>query len=135
MPFQFKWERKTMILAGGAAGVAALSVVAFLLMRRKKKKTRAAEITGPAELPAGYGDTGDAALGGATIVEQQLESKLAERDAMQHKLDSQALNALKLAPVVPKTAEVLAKHLRERIAKEPDLSAQVLRAWIREEEA
>jgi len=42
--------------------------------------------------------------------------------------------AVKLAPVIPKKAEVFAKHLREKIAKEPEISAQILRSWIREEE-
>ena len=50
-------------------------------------------------------------------------------------MDAQALNALKLAPVITKTAEVLAKHLREKITKEPEMSAQILRTWIREEES
>jgi flagellar biosynthesis/type III secretory pathway M-ring protein FliF/YscJ len=36
--------------------------------------------------------------------------------------------------VITKKAEVMAKHLRERIAKEPDIAAQILRTWIREEE-
>ena len=57
-----------------------------------------------------------------------MESKLAERDALQAKMEAQALNSLKLAPVITKTAEVLAKHLREKIAKEPEVSAQILRS-------
>jgi flagellar biosynthesis/type III secretory pathway M-ring protein FliF/YscJ len=44
------------------------------------------------------------------------------------------LSSLKLAPVITKTAEVLAKHLREKIAKEPEVSAQVLRTWLHEDE-
>ena len=36
--------------------------------------------------------------------------------------------------MITKKAEVLAKHLREKIAKEPEVSAQILRTWIREEE-
>jgi len=44
------------------------------------------------------------------------------------------LSSLKLAPVITKKAEVLAKHLREKITKEPEVSAQILRTWIREEE-
>ncbi len=48
---------------------------------------------------------------------------------------AQALNALKLSPVITKTAEVLAKHLREKIKQEPEISAQILRTWIREEES
>ena len=66
--------------------------------------------------------------------QQELEIKLAERDALQQKSDAQVLTNLKLAPVITKKAEVLAKHLREKIAKEPDVAAQILRTWIREEE-
>ena len=65
---------------------------------------------------------------------QQMEAKLPERETLQQKLDAQALSALKLAPVITKTSEVLAKHLREKITKKPKLSAQILRSWIREEE-
>jgi flagellar biosynthesis/type III secretory pathway M-ring protein FliF/YscJ len=36
--------------------------------------------------------------------------------------------------VITKTAEVLAKHIREKVAKESEVSAQILRSWIREEE-
>ena len=69
------------------------------------------------------------------VQESQLESQLAERDALQAKMDAQALSSLKLAPVITKKAEVLAKHLREKIAKEPEVSVQILRTWIREEES
>ena len=36
--------------------------------------------------------------------------------------------------VITKTAEVLAKHLREKIKAEPEVSAQVLRTWINEDD-
>jgi len=52
---------------------------------------------------------------------------------MQQKLDAQALNALTISPVITKTSEVLAKHLRERIKTDPGVSAQVLSGWIRED--
>ena len=67
-------------------------------------------------------------------LERQIESRIAERDALQAKMDEQALASLKLAPVITKKAEVFAKHLREKIAKEPEISVQILRSWIREEE-
>jgi flagellar biosynthesis/type III secretory pathway M-ring protein FliF/YscJ len=67
-------------------------------------------------------------------VERQIESKLAERDALQQKLEAQALSALNIVPVITKTAEVLAKHLREKIKQSPETPAQVLRTWIREED-
>jgi flagellar biosynthesis/type III secretory pathway M-ring protein FliF/YscJ len=49
-------------------------------------------------------------------------------------MEADALNALKLSPVITKAAEVMAKHLREKIKQEPDVNAQILRTWIREEE-
>jgi flagellar biosynthesis/type III secretory pathway M-ring protein FliF/YscJ len=58
---------------------------------------------------------------------------MAERDAQQRQLEAQALNNLKLAPPITKAAEILAKHLRERVSQEPEVSAQILRSWIREE--
>src|ERR1035438_5834413 len=44
-------------------------------------------------------------------------------------MDAQALSALKLAPAITKTSEVLAKHLREKVKEEPGLSAHVLQSW------
>jgi flagellar M-ring protein FliF len=129
--FVLKWDRKTMTVGGGAlAGVLVLGFLALLLARRGPR-SGPVEATGPAELPRGA--AAPAGLPGINV-EQQLESQLAERDALQQKMDAQALTSLKLAPVITKKAEVLAKHLREKITKDPDVSAQILRTWIREEE-
>jgi flagellar biosynthesis/type III secretory pathway M-ring protein FliF/YscJ len=127
-----KLDRKMRLIAGGAAGaVLLLVVVIVLLFRRRPKKARSADITGPAAVPAGEG-TAQGTLGAP--VEQQMESKLAERDALQLKADAQALNAFKVAPVITKASEVLSKHIREKVSKESEMSAQILRTWIREEE-
>ena len=85
----------------------------------------------PCRRPASPPSTALAAPG---QLENQIESQLAERDALQAKMDAQALSSLKLAPVITKKAEVFAKHLREKITKEPEISAQILRSWIRDEE-
>jgi len=124
-------DRQTLIVVGGAvAGVIVLLLLAAIILRRGKRK-RGRGVQLPAELPPG----GSAANMPAGVgAERQLESKLAERDALQQKLDTEALKALKVAPVITKTAEVMAKHLREKIKEESDISAQVLRTWIREEE-
>ena len=103
-----------------------------LMLRRGRKKSGSADFTGPAALHAG-GTSGQTALG--EPVENQMESKLAERDLLQQKADAQALSALKVAPVITKAAEVLSKHLREKVSKESEISAQILRSWIREEES
>jgi flagellar M-ring protein FliF len=126
-------DRK-MLLTGGGAAVGAI-VIGFLfakLLRRKRKS--AVEVTGAAELPPADSPAARAALAAANA-EHELESQIAEREALQHKVDAQTLSSLKLAPVITKKAEVLTKHLREKIAKEPEVSAQILRTWIREEES
>jgi flagellar biosynthesis/type III secretory pathway M-ring protein FliF/YscJ len=107
---------------------------ARVLRRRKKPKPAAAQA--PAELPPAPSVPAGPVEGppGASF-EERIESQLAERAALEKKLEAQALNSLKLTPVITKTAEVLAKHLREKITKDPDVSAQILRTWIREEEA
>ncbi len=127
----FRWDRKWLPAAGGAAAVVFLLTV-FLFMRARRKRAKAPIVTGAAELPAGQAAGGVPALEGGDGTD--IEAKLAERDALQNRLDSQALKALTLSPVITKTAEVLAKHLREKISKEPEISAQILRTWIRDEE-
>src|ERR1017187_5342869 len=130
--FVLKWDRKTMMMGGGV--LAGVLVLGFLLagLARRGNTAGPVEVTGPAALPRGA--AAPAGLPGINV-EQQLESQLAERDALQQKMDAQALTSLKLAPVITKKAEVLAKHLREKITKDPDISAQILRTWIREEES
>jgi flagellar M-ring protein FliF len=129
-----KLDRRTLFIAGGAvSGLLLLGIVAVRLKRRKKRKP--VEAGSPAELTAAAGVPATQTVAPQTgNPEEQLESKLAERAALEKRLEAQALSSLKLAPVITKTAEVLAKHLREKITKDPEVSAQVLRTWIREEE-
>jgi|SRR5271157_424094 len=130
--FVLKWDRKTLMVGGGVLAGALVLGFLVLLLTRRSPAAGAAEVTGPAALARGA--AAPASLPGVNV-EQQLESQLAERDALQQKMDAQALTSLKLAPVITKKAEVLAKHLREKITKDPDISAQILRTWIREEES
>jgi flagellar M-ring protein FliF len=129
-------SQKTLMISGGsAAGLVLLGITATILRRKRRKTTAVAELAAQPGLPAAaHPGTSLVAAPAAPQLEAQLESQLAERDALQAKMDAQALTSLKLAPVITKKAEVLAKHLREKIAKEPDVSVQILRTWIREEE-
>jgi flagellar biosynthesis/type III secretory pathway M-ring protein FliF/YscJ len=99
----------------------------------RRRSAPEVEASAPAALPAGQGAAPAQVPQAGSSVEQQLEAKLAEREAQQQKLDAQALSALKLAPAITKTSEVLAKHLREKVKEEPGLSAHVLQSWIRED--
>jgi flagellar M-ring protein FliF len=123
-------DRKTLLIGGGATALLILILVAALMRRRSAPEVAA---SAPAALPAGQGAAPAQVPQAGSSVEQQLEAKLAEREAQQQKLDAQALSALKLAPAITKTSEVLAKHLREKVKEEPGLSAHVLQSWIRED--
>jgi flagellar M-ring protein FliF len=131
LPIQI--NRQTLVIGGcAAAGTIVIGLLFAGLLRGKREK--AAAVTAAAELTAGESAAARAALA-ASKAEQDMEAQLAERDALQQKADAQVLTNLKLAPVITKKAEVLAKHLREKITKEPEVSAQILRTWIREEES
>lgn len=132
LPFQL--DRKTLMTGGGALAGVIVLLFAGAMFLRGRKKSKANSVTGPVELPAPAGRLGAAAALPGSAVDSQFESQLAEREALQHKMDAQALASLKLMPVITKKAEVFAKHLREKVGSEPELSAQVLRGWIREED-
>jgi flagellar M-ring protein FliF len=118
-------DQKTLIFAGSAlaALIAIVFVVAMLMKRsRKFKKT---SVTAPMEIPGPIDPAAEA----------EKQKELAEADARNREAEAKAKSSLKvLTPVITKTAEIMAKHLREKISQEPEVSAQVLRTWIRDEE-
>ncbi len=130
-----KWNRQTQIIAGAAGLVVLALIVGIAVFLKRRKQAAAASVSIPTALTAGEsGPSGLPAVEGAASIEKKIESQLAEREALQQQAEAKALESLRLAPVITKQAEVLAKHLREKISKDPELAAQVLRTWIREEE-
>ena len=127
-----KLDRRTVIIAASVAGAFLLLGVGFLLLRRRRAGADV-ELTTPPAISASSIATAAATLP-ASNLEHQIESKLAERDALQQQMEAEALQSLKLAPVNTKTGEVLAKHLRDKIKKDPEVPAHILRTWIREDE-
>ncbi|HTS61504.1 MAG TPA: flagellar basal-body MS-ring/collar protein FliF [Candidatus Acidoferrales bacterium] len=125
-----KTDRKTLIYVACAI----TAVVIALVILRRRRRPAVTEVSAPAALPGAAQDLPTAALASQPNVEHQIESQLAQRDALQQKMDAQALTSLKLAPVITKKAEVFAKHLRDKISKEPEISVQILKSWIREGE-
>ena len=121
-PGELQLDRKMLLIGGGS--LAAVLVIGAVFFLRRKKTVRA-ELAGPGEL----------AGGDSSAIEQRIESRLAQHEAQQQQAEAKALNNLKLAPVITKTAEIMAKHLREKIKQEPEISAQVLRSWVREEDS
>jgi flagellar biosynthesis/type III secretory pathway M-ring protein FliF/YscJ len=128
-PMKWPPDRNTLLIGGGAAALLIGAAFLAAMMVRKGRSKASASIE--KALPSGDAQGSATGEAGGSI-EKQLETKLAERDAMQAQLEAQALKSLQIAPVITKTAEVLAKHLREKIKAEPDVSAQVLRTWISE---
>ncbi|MCX6631136.1 MAG: hypothetical protein NTW28_26290, partial [Candidatus Solibacter sp.] len=135
LPLGLTLDKKTLLIGGGAlAGLLLLGIGVSLLRRRNRKTHAPSDATAPATLPSSGAHSAPPALLAPSQLENEMESQLAERDAAQARVDAQTLSSLKLAPVITKKAEVFAKHLREKIGKEPEISAQILRGWIREEE-
>jgi flagellar M-ring protein FliF len=133
-PFGLPIDQKTMLVVGGAAaGLIILGFVGALLLRGKGHGSPR-KVDMQQSLAAGAESAKPGVEAPGSDAERQIESRLAQRDALQQKAEAQALDALNLAPVITKTAEVLAKHLREKIKVEPEMPAQVLRTWIREED-
>jgi flagellar M-ring protein FliF len=133
LPLALKLDQKTLMIAGGAVGAVVVLAGLFLALRGKRRSKRRQVEAQPA-LAGAPGEAGLPVAPPGVSAEKQIEAQLAERDALQQKMDSQALNSLKLAPVITKKAEVFAKHLREKITKEPEVSVQILKSWIREDE-
>jgi len=134
----FRMDQKGLVVASAAGAGVLVLVFAGVFLLRRRRKAKPGAVTSPGELQAPASVDAAHAIqagtpGGANL-ERRMEDQIAEREALQKQLDEQALASLRLAPVITKKAEVFAKHLREKIAKEPEMSVQILRSWIREEE-
>jgi flagellar M-ring protein FliF len=127
--------KKRMIVLGAAAAVLLLGIAAgafFLWRRRKQKKVAIAATLTAAPAPAGALLSGESA---AEAAKRELETKLAERQSEQERLDAEALSNLALPAVTSKKSEVLSKHIGESVAKDPPAAAQILRTWMGEGKA
>lgn len=62
-----------------------------------------------------------------------LEAALAQRAALQQKMNDEALSSLKIQPVSTKKTEVLARHIGDGAKKDPTSMAHVVRTWLNDE--
>jgi flagellar M-ring protein FliF len=123
-------------IGGGAALLLLLVLVIAVILRRRRRKAAARKAAqmqpelragdGPAQLPPGDLEEYDPAAA--------LEAQIAKQQALNRKLETEALASLKLAVPTSKKAEVLTKHLIESAKADPTGAAQVLRTWLYEEE-
>lgn len=127
-------DQKLLVPVAAGAGLLILllvGVIAVLLRGRKKKR---AKVEIPAALPARRGTEPKPLAEAAPSASDQMEARLAERENQQRLMEAEAISALKLPPVATKKSEVLTKHLRETIKKDPGVASQVLLGWMREGE-
>jgi flagellar biosynthesis/type III secretory pathway M-ring protein FliF/YscJ len=102
--------------------LAAILLAGFVIVKLLKRKKIPPAVATPTELPPA------SESGEEKSLEKGVQSKLAEHDALQQQEEAKAM--LKLVPGITKTAELMAKRLRDKVQQGPELSAQVLRTWI-----
>ncbi|MGH9672805.1 MAG: flagellar basal-body MS-ring/collar protein FliF [Bryobacteraceae bacterium] len=122
-------EKKNFVILGAMAGglllaLLALAAVAFLWMRRRKRKMAVRMQTAV--------EGAQAALGPS--LQDKVEAKLAEHQALKDKQEQEILASLARPPVTTKKGQVLSKHLSEESKKKPDMLVQLVRTWIAESE-
>lgn len=120
--------RQPVVLGGAAAILILLLVVGFLLIRRPGHKiVRSVEDVAATALPVGE----NSAMIPQETADQRLERQMEDNDAEQAQLEADALSRIKL-PANTKKTEVLVKHIRESVQKDPNGAANVLRTWVAE---
>jgi flagellar M-ring protein FliF len=122
------WDLKQPLVLGIAAGAILLVILilgaVFLLVRRRPA---AAADTAPVAISAA-----DAATPGAIAAEtaqNKMEKLISEQAAHQAEMEAEALSRIKL-PENTKQTEVLVRHIRDSVQKDPVNSTNVLRTWI-----
>jgi len=121
-------------LIGAGAGVVlvVLALMLFLFRRSRNRKRARKQFEMTKEVASGQeqksieGDSrNDASM--------NLEAVLAQRAALQQKMNDEALSSLKIQPVSTKKTEVLARHIGDGAKKDPTSMAHVVRTWLNEE--
>jgi flagellar M-ring protein FliF len=116
-----KLDRNTLLIGAGAA-LALIVLLAGAILLGRGKKRGGVSYGGAAEIEAG-----------PSVLEQaeaQLQAKFAEQEEMKHRLEAEALSALKVPVATTKKTEVLSKHIVETAKKDPTSIAQILRTWL-----
>jgi|SRR5579872_4570961 len=118
--------RDPKILATIGAGLLVIvALMAWLLFKRRTGGGGAATsraITPPSE-----------ATVMAASLEDQMQARLAEQAALEHKMEQDALSSIKLPKVTSKKTEVLVRQVKESAKKDPTVGAHILRGWIGEQ--
>jgi flagellar M-ring protein FliF len=120
------------IVVGAGAAVILFVLVGLVIIVRKLTRKKAASVTMAKEVSPGR--TRGALSGASEEAGRDLESALQEQAAIKDKQAADALNMLKVQPVVTKKTEVLTKHIVEEAKKDPTAMAYIVRTWLNESE-
>jgi flagellar M-ring protein FliF len=130
-PVTFDFKQPSVLYGGAIVTLLALAVV-FLLFRQPGKRGRVvAEDTAPPALAADA--TGVDSVSTREPPGSRLQQQIADNEAEQAALEEQALNHIKM-PANTKTTEVLVRHIREAVQKDPVSAANILRTWVTDQE-
>jgi len=120
------WNIKQPTVIGGAAIFILLAAALMYISLRKRHARAVTDVSPPA-----IGKAASGLVDGKTAADHQMEQQLAENEAHQSQLESEALNRLKL-PASTRKTEVLVKHIRDSVHKDSVNATNVLRSWISE---
>ena len=121
--------RQPVVLGSAAVLLLLVLVIGFFLLRRTQRPASVAQDTAPAALPVAE-DTGKP-LAPPETPDERLERNMVENQAEQAQLEAQALSHIKL-PANTRKTEVMVKHIRESVQRDPGAAANVLRTWVAE---
>jgi flagellar M-ring protein FliF len=116
--------RNPIVIGGAALLVLLIAALGFVLLRRPS--AAAAQDLAPAAIAQGAtaGESAD-----HSSIEQQVQEQISENNAQQAQLEAEALSRIKL-PANTRQTEVLVKHIRDSVRKDPVAATNVLRTWI-----
>lgn len=126
LPFDY---RQPLLLGIAAGSILLFGAMLFMIMRRKPAPAAA---TAQAEL-AGASATQQEKVSSGTA-EHSFEQQIADNGAEQRQIEADVISRIKL-PANTRKTEVLMKHIREGVQKDPVSAANVLRTWVAEGEA
>jgi flagellar M-ring protein FliF len=120
--------KQPVVLGAAAALLLLLMGAGFFVMRaRPRGHVASAESMSPDELAA----SGLPAVEPIRSPSARLEKQMIENEAEHSQLEAETLSRIKL-PANTKKTEVLVKHIRESVGKDPGGAANVLRTWVTE---
>ena len=133
-PVSFDFKQPVVLYGGAIVALLTIAVVVLLFRqpgKRGKSGRAAAEDTAPpalaAETPAVESVAARETHG------SRLQQQIADNEAEQAALEEQAMSHIKM-PANTKTTEVLVRHIRDAVQKDPVGAANILRTWVTDQE-